>query len=207
PNHQVDLLELPVSDAAVVCDAGVEVQVTKEQLVAGDDLLAADPEAEVLAPELVKSDVPLVQLDVRAVETEPGAGRPGHAPGVRILDLDPGRHVLGEVTLRRNAHAVRPEHCRVVYVAVEVGGVRVVLPAVPYLAVDRERLLFLGHHRRGHHEHHAESQKAEIDELLHAVASSHRLKSEPERTNTTVRALYGSDPAGSYRHGVGCALS
>src|SRR5207245_8449484 len=92
PEHQVDLLYPPGPNAAVVRDAGVEVEVTEQKFVTCHDLLAADPQAEVLAPELVERDIALVELDTRTVAKdgasqaaapEAVAGRAGHAGHVR----------------------------------------------------------------------------------------------------------------------------
>src|SRR6185295_19904715 len=96
------------------------------KLVAGHDLLAAEPQAEVLAPELIEGDVPLVELDPVA---DPGDGaetlraQRSDTGDAGVLELDPGGHILGEPALGRDPDAIRPEQAAVVGVVVEVLGV------------------------------------------------------------------------------------
>src|SRR5439155_12703074 len=121
----------------------------------------------------------------------------------------PGGHVLRELALGGDAHAVRPEQRAVVGVVVEVLGVTVVLTPEPDLAVERKRLLFLRREGRGDHDDHADSQKRDIQQLLHS-----RTSSQIGWTNRTLPVCVEWKSHSSarrrletFRHGVGCPLS
>src|SRR6185436_19391656 len=71
PGGEVPLLVVPHGDDAVMRDAAVEILVAEQELVPEHHLLTAEPEGEVVAPELVEGDGGLVELRVAANVVEP----------------------------------------------------------------------------------------------------------------------------------------